>query len=80
MYILNIPLIGLPRLGFLPEEHRLGGSKVPAMLLLMVMATAATWLAAQVTWHLLEKHCLKLKRHFTIGEHRAPSLVPVAAD
>ncbi len=70
MYILNIPLIGLLKLFFVPEEHRVAGSTVPVRILLMVAASLVTWAAAQVTWHSLEKHCLKLKRYFEAGSPR----------
>jgi peptidoglycan/LPS O-acetylase OafA/YrhL len=43
---------------------RIGGSELPGIIAYVTAATAASLFAAFVSWHLLEKHFLKLKRFF----------------
>lgn len=58
MYVLHLPIaIAIPFAAFAPL-----GRFAPLGLALNV--TIASYLAAAVSWHLLEKHCLKLKRWF----------------
>jgi peptidoglycan/LPS O-acetylase OafA/YrhL len=67
MYILNIPLFLLLDVVFRPEAHPLLGSKIPAILVYSVVGVLMSLAAALLTWNLLEKHCLKLKRLFIAG-------------
>lgn len=66
LYVLHVPIRNLMRdrlvvAGGLP---RLWGSQLPAQVLLMVVAIAASWGIALISWHLYEKHWLRLKRRF----------------
>jgi peptidoglycan/LPS O-acetylase OafA/YrhL len=67
MYILNIPLFLLIDLVFRPETHPILGSKIPGILVYCALGILLSLAAALVTWNLLEKHCLKLKRFFVAG-------------
>jgi len=78
MCVVNIPLIALLRRYTVPEDLRVTGSGVPATLLFMILSAALIAAAAQVTRHLLEKHCPKLKRYFTLGEDSKPKLGSLA--
>jgi peptidoglycan/LPS O-acetylase OafA/YrhL len=64
MYILNIPLFLLIDVVFRPETHPILGSKIPGILAYSALGILLSLAAAVVTWNLLEKHCLKLKRFF----------------
>jgi peptidoglycan/LPS O-acetylase OafA/YrhL len=64
MYILNIPVIRLLELAFRPDEVLLFGSRLPAIAAFAAAAALLSLGGAWITWHLLEKHCLKLKRFF----------------
>lgn len=77
-HILNIPLLYLLKMFFVPDQHRIWGSQLPATLLFMAVGAALTWGGAQITWHLLEKHCLKLKRYFVAGTPRVLRSSPQA--
>lgn len=67
MYVLNIPLIRLLELGFRPDEVLVFGSRLPAIAAFAATAALLSLGGAWITWHLLEKHCLKLKRFFEPG-------------
>jgi peptidoglycan/LPS O-acetylase OafA/YrhL len=64
MYILNIPLFLLIDVVFRPEAHPIFGSKIPGILAYTALGILLSLAAALVTWNLMEKHCLKLKRLF----------------
>lgn len=64
MYILNIPMFLLIDTVFSPETHDLAGSRVLAIAAYTVLGTGLSLGGAWITWQLLEKHCLKLKRYF----------------
>jgi peptidoglycan/LPS O-acetylase OafA/YrhL len=67
IYIINWPLVvGFRHLcqnsdGLLPRFY---GSQVPFAILFCAGTAVLSYLAALSSWQLLEKHCLKLKRHF----------------
>lgn len=67
MYILNIPMFLLIDTLFAPRSF-LG------ILAYTVLGTAMSLGGAWVSWHLLEKHCLKLKRFFVTSP--SPSADP----
>jgi peptidoglycan/LPS O-acetylase OafA/YrhL len=46
------------------------GSFVVAVAVRMVVCTALSLVAALLSWHLLEKHFLHLKRYFVPGHHK----------
>jgi peptidoglycan/LPS O-acetylase OafA/YrhL len=64
MYILNIPLILLFNQVVGTADRPLLGSRILGMSAAAIWGIAASLAAAWVTWNLLEKHCLKLKRYF----------------
>jgi peptidoglycan/LPS O-acetylase OafA/YrhL len=58
----------LLRAGVMPERvPALAGSGLPGQFVFNVAAGAASLSIAYASWHLLEKHCLALKRYFPYG-------------
>lgn len=64
MYILNIPLFLLIDAVIGSGMHPLLGSRIAAILAYSSLGILLSLFAALVTWNLLERHCLKLKRFF----------------
>jgi len=64
MYILNKPMSCLAQWCFPTSEWMLFGSQLPAFLVNCLLGMGFTLAGALVTWHLLEKPCLSLKRFF----------------
>lgn len=70
LYLLHIPLRNLLRSRYFAEGlPTVWGSQVPAQLLLLVACIGLTYLVALASWHLFEKHFLRLKERF---EYRSP--------
>lgn len=69
LYVLHVPLRNLirQRMGTNGGLPRLGGSELPAQLVMMAGAIALSYGVAMVSWHLYEKHWLRLKRFFPYG-------------
>jgi len=66
LYLIHVPVRNALRLGFdarggLPE---VGGSQVPAQLLVTTVGIGISFALAYASWHLFEKRVLALKRHF----------------
>lgn len=65
IYLLHMPLRDLLRdhvfAGGLP---RVAGSQIPVQLLLMVACVTLTYLVSLASWHVFEKHFLRLKDRF----------------
>jgi len=59
----------------------LGESQLPASLVMLAMGLAITTVLALVSWHLYEKHFLKLKRFFPYarGSHERERLAEAEA-
>jgi peptidoglycan/LPS O-acetylase OafA/YrhL len=72
MYLLNQPVkFTLQRYVLDPDKaNPLLGSKIPAQLLFAALVIAVTLALAIGSWHLFEKHFLKLKRLFPMTEQR----------
>jgi len=65
LYVIHLPAMSiLGHLGVYPDRLSLGGSDLLGEVLYMVIITPIVTLLAWLSWHLLEKHFLKLKRHF----------------
>jgi peptidoglycan/LPS O-acetylase OafA/YrhL len=69
LYVLHYPVFrALEACGLRASKlPPLGGSRLPAMVLFAAVAGGATWLAALVSWHLLEKRFLAWKVYFPYG-------------
>jgi len=69
MYLFHQPLIlTLIGVGLTATTFPLiAGSAWPAALAFALSAIAASYTVAFLSWHLLEKHCLRLKHRFTYG-------------
>lgn len=70
LYLFHVPLRNIIRervrdAGGLP---RIGGSELPAQILLFVVAIGITWCLAVVSWHFFEKHWLRLKDQVPYGK------------
>jgi peptidoglycan/LPS O-acetylase OafA/YrhL len=64
MYLLHLPLQILTRGLFDPNAHVVFGNLILAQFLFYILCTSWTLLAALLSWHLLERPCLSLKRYF----------------
>jgi peptidoglycan/LPS O-acetylase OafA/YrhL len=64
LYILNKPAYLLVRELFAPADWPVAGSQLPATLAFVCAGSLVAFLGSQVTWRLLEKPCLELKRFF----------------
>jgi peptidoglycan/LPS O-acetylase OafA/YrhL len=76
MYILNIPVFMLLDHWLEPGRAVISGSRLPAILAYTAAGTLLSLAGALLTWHLLEKHCLKLKKCFVAGERVRPAGAP----
>jgi peptidoglycan/LPS O-acetylase OafA/YrhL len=77
MYILNKPMFQLARWALPPGDWAVAGSQLPALAAYLLLGIGLTAAGALASWHLLEKHCLGLKRFFEAekslhGSRRAP--------
>ncbi|MCB9909285.1 MAG: acyltransferase [Planctomycetes bacterium] len=63
LYLWHGPADALVRHSFQPTAL-VGGSRLPAQLAFVLAAFGVALLAALASWHLVEKHCLRLKRRF----------------
>jgi peptidoglycan/LPS O-acetylase OafA/YrhL len=73
MYLINQPVkFTLQRFVLDPDRaNPILGSKIPAQLLFAALTIVLTLLLAMGTWHLFEKHFLKLKRLFPMTEQQS---------
>lgn len=79
LYVFHVPVqrgleaLGLePLLGLTPQRSSMiGTSRLPGILAFIAIVSAASIIPAFLSWHLYEKHFLKLKRFFPRMEHRA---------
>jgi peptidoglycan/LPS O-acetylase OafA/YrhL len=69
LYLFHLPLRALLRdTAYRPERFLvLFGSKIPGQLVFYLISGAFSLGAAWLSWNLMEKHFLKLKRFFTYG-------------
>ncbi|HYR08570.1 MAG TPA: acyltransferase [Longimicrobium sp.] len=71
LYVVHVPLLTLARLaGVSPDAFAGTRRELPGLLGYTLLMGAACVLAALASWHLYEKHFLKLKARFT---YRAPA-------
>jgi peptidoglycan/LPS O-acetylase OafA/YrhL len=79
LYVFHVPVqrgleaLGLePLLGLTPlRSSMIGTSRLAGILAFIAIVSAASIIPAFLSWHLYEKHFLKLKRFFPRKEHRA---------
>lgn len=65
LYVIHVPAMSvLGHFGIYPDRLSLGGSDLVGELLYIAIVLPIVTLLAWLSWHLLEKHFLKLKRHF----------------
>jgi peptidoglycan/LPS O-acetylase OafA/YrhL len=78
IYVLHGPLLGwLAAIGFSPAIlPRLWGSALPGQVLFAAGALVVVTAAALLSWTLLEKPFLSLKRHFPSAATAAPAAPP----
>jgi len=69
IYLFHYPLLNVFRYVIpLREVPAVWGTKIPAQILFTVAVTVASFAVAWLSWHLYEKHFLKLKRYFPVGQ------------
>ncbi|MFM9994885.1 MAG: acyltransferase family protein, partial [Phycisphaerales bacterium] len=62
--------------GPLVEFPIIAGSQLPAQCVFWIVSSAATLAVAWLSWHLYEKHFLKLKKYFEYRTPRDPDAEP----
>ncbi|HYW14306.1 MAG TPA: acyltransferase [Longimicrobium sp.] len=78
LYVVHVPLIALGRLaGVSPDGFAGTRWELAGLLGYVALMSVATVLAALASWHLYEKHFLKLKARFA---YRTPLPLPAVAD
>jgi len=79
-YLLHYPVIWAlaERYSLYDLAPRIAGSGLPSTLLLIAMAGAASFALARLSWHLLERHALRLKDRFPYGGGERASPRPLA--
>lgn len=83
VYLLHMPImIWTAEHLFRPDQFRIGGSMLPGLLMFYAWTWSLALVAALMSWNLLEKHFLKLKKYFpsetqpaVAAEHREPVMV-----
>ena len=77
LYLFNLPLRAVVRdEGFTPERiPAVLDSHLPGQIVFYVVATALSFAAAYLSWHLYEKHFLRLKRFFPEPRRTAAAVV-----
>lgn len=65
LYVIHVPAMSaVAHFGIIPVNLSLGGSDFVGEILYIIVVTSIVTLLAWLSWHVLEKHFLKLKRHF----------------
>ncbi|HZK78032.1 MAG TPA: hypothetical protein VFC35_03930, partial [Gemmatimonadaceae bacterium] len=65
LYVIHVPAMSaVAHFGIIPVNLSLGGSDFVGEILYIIVVTPIVTLLAWLSWHVLEKHFLKLKRHF----------------
>ncbi len=68
LYVIHVPAMSVLRhFGVYPDRLSVGGSELAGQLLYVAIVVPIITLLAWLSWHLFEKHFLKLKRHFVYG-------------
>jgi peptidoglycan/LPS O-acetylase OafA/YrhL len=72
IYVLHVPILYYQIRFFFNLSDRIPEPFRPTVWILSIpLGVLLSFLASQVSWHLLEKHCLRLKKHFP-AERRLP--------
>ena len=81
LYVIHLPVMSvLGHVGIYPDRLSVGGSDLLGELLYILIVTPIVTLLAWLSWHLLEKHFLKLKRHFVYDRVTGNTKAPLLAE
>jgi peptidoglycan/LPS O-acetylase OafA/YrhL len=80
LYVIHVPAMSvLGHVGVYPDRLSFGGSDLVGELLYIAIVTPVITLLAWLSWHLFEKHFLKLKRHFVYDRVTGNAKAPLSA-
>jgi len=64
IYLCHVPVGRGLEFVFFPPDRMVAGSILPSLLTFMLIAVFISWSVCFFSWHLFEKHFLKLKKYF----------------
>jgi peptidoglycan/LPS O-acetylase OafA/YrhL len=81
VYLLHLPIMVLiSEYLFRPDRFRIGPTMLPGLLLFYALTWSLALLAGIISWHVLEKHFLKLKDYFPMEKKASTAAAWEGAD
>jgi len=77
IYVVHFGIVGLVEAYWfrITDIPTLFGSHLPGVLVNVLVCTGLSFVVAKLIWHGMEKHCLRLKKHFQCGARTGSELI-----